>query len=76
VTHCPHCHQRIVQKSGDGRLKIRTKIVAIDGKGIVTSCRRCGQDVALDADPGESLQKMLSAPEPRLVLRPRKSLDE
>lgn len=66
---CP-CGNRVIQKSTDGRLRIRTKIVSIDSDGRAeVVCRSCGRDLVIDLRAGDSLKKALDGPAPRLVLR-------
>jgi hypothetical protein len=67
MSHCPHCRARVIQRGQDGRLKVRTAIIAITEKSVIAACKRCGGDVSLDLQPGESLVKALT--QPRLVIR-------
>jgi hypothetical protein len=68
---CPTCGKRIVQIGLDGKVKIRTNIVCFQksGYGAVIVCRHCKNDVMVDLNIGESLQKALT---PRLVIKARK----
>lgn len=75
---CPHCSARVVQKANDGKLKVRTSILAMGSEGVEVVCRRCGGDVPLPLEMGAELRKALEsspAQRGRLVLR-RKILDE
>jgi hypothetical protein len=77
---CPACNHRVAQKSSDGKLRIRTKIVSFrkDGKAEIV-CQRCGKDLLIDLAIGPELKRALETPSPRLVLkpaRPNKILDE
>jgi len=73
VIRCPSCHTRIVRKSSDGKLKIRTSILAI-GKSLAgislveVVCKKCGTDVPIDLTMGIELEKALSEPIKRLVI--------
>jgi transcription elongation factor Elf1 len=68
--NCPRCNARIVHKSMDGKVKIRTSIVAFGPGGTEVICRKCGADVPVDVRLGDGLAKALDAlPAQRLVVR-------
>lgn len=71
VPRCPKCNARVIQKSlDDGKIRIRTNVVAFSADGAAVVCKRCGEDVPLDLELGAELRKALGAePEPRLVVR-------
>jgi hypothetical protein len=64
-----------VQKSGDGKLKVRTSMLAMGKSGVEVVCRKCGGDVPLPLEPGAELRKAMQEPAPRLKLVLRKVLD-
>jgi len=68
IPRCPHCHAVMLQKSADGKIKVRTNIVIFDGPRTIVKCRRCKADVALDVQMGEGLRKAVAAG-PRLIVR-------
>lgn len=69
MTRCPHCNAKVVQKSLDGKVRIRTNIVAFGSGGddAEVKCRKCGHSVPLDLQLGQELRKALVGP--RLVVR-------
>jgi DNA-directed RNA polymerase subunit RPC12/RpoP len=69
IPRCPKCRSRIIQKSADGKLKIRTNIVVFGPQGAEVVCRKCGSDVPVDLHLGEPLRKALQESEPPLVVR-------
>ena len=70
LPRCPSCNARVVQKSLDGKVRIRTNILAFGGDGAEVNCRRCGASVPLDLELGQELRKALADQSaPRLVLR-------
>lgn len=68
---CPKCNNKIIHKSLDGKVKIRTSIVAFGPTGAEVVCQKCGTDVPVDMRLGEELSKALDAlpPPPRLIVR-------
>jgi len=74
VSRCPKCNTLIVYAAGDGKLKIRTRMLAITKSRIEVVCRHCGADVPLDLTIGDKLLKALEDQPPRLVIR--KALDQ
>jgi hypothetical protein len=60
----------VLQKSLDGKIKVRTNIVVFDGARTIVKCRRCKADVPIDVQIGDSLRKALAGG-PRLVVRNR-----
>lgn len=68
MTRCPACHARVVQKSMDGKVRIRTNIVAFGDHGAEVNCRKCGTAVPLDLYLGDGLRKALEIG-PRLLVR-------
>jgi len=75
MTRCPNCRSRVVRKSRDGKLKVRTRIVAMKADVVEVVCQKCGADVPLDLVPGDELRKALAEPIRRLVLKSSKPLD-
>ena len=69
LVRCPKCRERIIQKSMDGKLRIRTNIVVFGEDGATVVCKGCGTDIPVDLVPGEVLQKAFLAKGPKLVLR-------
>jgi hypothetical protein len=73
LPRCPACNARVVQKSGDGRVRIRTSIVAFKPDGTAeVCCKSCGAAVPIDLQLGPELRKSLEANQPatsRLVVR-------
>jgi len=68
IPRCPHCRAVILQKSLDGKIKIRTNIVVFDEDRAIVKCRRCKTDVPVDVQLGAELRKALNGG-PRLVVR-------
>ena len=67
---CPHCRANVVQKSLDGRVRIRTQGVIVFGPdGAQAICKACRKPVALDLVMGAGLRKSLDRSDPPLVLR-------
>ena len=66
--YCPECKARVVQMGSDGRIKLRTKLLAIDpDTGLAKAvCKQCGAEVAVDIKAGDALVRALSAPKLRL----------
>ena len=59
-----------MQKSLDGKIKVRTNILVFDGERTIVKCRRCKADVPLDVQLGAELRKALAEDGgPRLVVR-------
>lgn len=67
IPRCPKCNSRVIQKSGDGKVRIRTNIVAFGPGGAEVNCRKCGTAVLLDLELGQDLKKALAVP--RLLVR-------
>lgn len=66
---CPHCRANVVQKSLDGRVRIRTQGVIVFGPdGAQAICKACRKPVELDLVMGTSMRKSLDR-DPPLVLR-------
>lgn len=61
MTRCPRCNNKVVHKSADGKVRIRTSIVAFGGNGAEVICQRCGADVPVEVHLGEGLLKALEA---------------
>jgi hypothetical protein len=59
---------RVLQKSEDGKLKIRTNIIVFGDSGAVVKCRKCKADIPVDIRLGDQLQKAAGRPEPRLIV--------
>jgi hypothetical protein len=64
---CPKCRTGLVQKSADGKVKIRTNLIAFDAHGAEAVCKKCGADIPLDVRLGPELRKALDGP--RLIVR-------
>ena len=73
IPRCPHCQTVVLQKSLDGKIKVRTNIVVFDGARTIVKCRRCKADIPIDMQLGDGLRKALAGG-PRLVVR--NSLDD
>jgi len=69
LPRCPCCNTRVVQKSMDGKVRIRTNCVVFSEDGTGAICKKCGAEVPLDMELGESLQRALTGTSPRLVVR-------
>ena len=66
--YCPGCRRKVVQAGADGRLKIRTRLIALEKGGqTVVVCPDCGRDVpvGLQAEPDLWSQ----AQPPKLTIR-------
>lgn len=69
---CPICGNRIIQKTDNGRLRIRTKIISFNNNGKAEIvCRKCGNDIEIDLQMGSDLKKIIKSP--RLILKNKKS---
>jgi hypothetical protein len=53
----------------DGKVRIRTNIVAFSDDGAEVVCRKCGTDIPISLELGSELRKALGTPGPRLVVR-------
>ena len=73
IPRCPTCNSRIIFKSVDGKVRIRTRILVFGEDGASGICKKCGGPVPLDLALGEALQKELAEPPPKLTVR--KSVD-
>ncbi len=69
IPRCPRCNQRIIFKSADGKVRIRTRIIAFGPNGAEGVCKKCGSMVPLDIELGEALRTALAEPPPKLILR-------
>ena len=65
---CPHCRERVLQKSADG-VKLRTTMVIFqeDGHALI-KCRKCKADFLIEATLGDDLRKSLDQTPRRLVV--------
>jgi len=68
IPRCPNCNNRVIQKSRDGKVRIRTNIIAFDGEIAEIVCKKCGSPVVVDVQLGADLRKALQ-PDPRLIVR-------
>ncbi len=60
----------MLQKSLDGRIKVRTNILVFDGDRAIVKCRRCKTDVPIDVQLGKELRKAITESSgPRLIVR-------
>jgi len=76
LPRCPRCRERVVQKSLDGKVRIRSNLIAFGAHGAEAICRKCGAAVPVDLEIGGGLKKALQAEGwPRLIVR-RKVVDE
>ena len=67
---CPSCHRTVLQRSDDGAIKVRTRMLVLRKSGFEVLCRHCSSPVPLDVLPGPSVSDVLSqAPAGRLVIR-------
>jgi hypothetical protein len=74
MTHCPKCHTAVIKKSQDGKIRVRTRIVAFDGElraeGV---CTKCGATIPLPLELAKSFMALLGRR--RLIIKSRKSVD-
>ncbi len=69
IPRCPQCRAPILQKSMDGKIKLRTNILVFDEEvTAIVKCRHCKADVSLDVQLGAELRKALGSG-PRLIVR-------
>jgi hypothetical protein len=73
MTHCPNCRTAFVKKSQDGKIRVRTRIVAFDGPQAEGVCTKCGTTIQLPLELSESFRKALVRR--RLIVRTRKNVD-
>lgn len=69
---CPQCRARLIQKSADGMVRVRTQVLVFDQAGAASAiCRECKCAVPVDVTLGSDLRKSLDerSAETRLVLR-------
>ena len=72
ATRCPHCANRLIQKSAGG-VKLRIQgAVTIDERGARGSCFWCKTEVALPLE----LAKSFELPEERFVIVERVKLND
>jgi hypothetical protein len=66
---CPHCRERVFQKSAGGGVKVRTTLLIFqeDDRALV-KCRKCKADLYIEASLGEELRKALAVPSRRVVV--------
>ena len=69
IPRCPRCHERVIKKSLDGKIRIRTTIVAFSKGRAEIVCRKCGAEIEVDLRLGPELRKALADPGPKLVVR-------
>lgn len=70
IFRCQSCKNRLIQKSTDGRVRLRTKIVVFDGGRAEAICQQCGSAVDIDIHLGANLQKAIDLSSgPRLILK-------
>ena len=69
LPRCPRCNSRIIQKSLDGKVRIRTNVLAFGEDGAEVVCKKCGHGVPLDLEMGAELRKALGESGPRLLVR-------
>ncbi|MBT8428389.1 MAG: hypothetical protein KJN79_00610 [Gammaproteobacteria bacterium] len=72
MIHCPKCRTAVIKKSGDGKVRIRTRIVAFDGATAEGVCTKCGTTIPLPLELAEPIRKALGRR--RLVIS-RKKVD-
>lgn len=72
MIHCPKCRTVVIKKSQDGKIRVRTRIVAFDGLRAEGVCTKCGATIQLPLELAEGIRKALTRR--RLVLR-RKTVD-
>lgn len=73
MTHCPNCHTAVIKKSQDGKIRIRTRIVAFDGTVAEGVCTKCGTTIPLPLELADGIRKALGRR--RLILRRPKRVD-
>lgn len=71
MIYCPKCRAAVVKKSQDGKVRIRTRIVAFDGQQAEGVCTRCGADLVLPLELDEGMRKAIFARR-RLVVAAKK----
>lgn len=65
---CPRCHERLVQRGADGKIRVRVNMLAFSDNGAEVCCRRCGADVPMDIQLGDGLRQAVDQ-QKRLILR-------
>ena len=68
LPRCPRCNAKVMQKSQDGKLRVRTSCLVFDDSDVSAVCKKCGTEVPLDLSLGQSLRKAIT-PNPRLIVR-------
>lgn len=66
MIYCPKCRNAVVKKSQDGRVRVRTRIVAFANGCAEGVCTKCGTTLSLPLELSEPLRKALQK---RLVVR-------
>ncbi len=67
MTHCPNCHTAVIKKSQDGKIRVRTRIVAFDGMVAEGVCTKCGTTIPLPLELAKAFRTALGRR--RLVIR-------
>ena len=67
---CPHCGKKLLQVAADGRVKLRTAVVLLDGPLVKVACRGCGHDIELPVTPKPELLAAVTKAQqgPKLVV--------
>jgi hypothetical protein len=73
MTHCPNCHNAVIKKSQDGKIRVRTRIVAFEDGIAEGVCTKCGTTIPLPLELADGIRKALGRR--RLILRRRKNVD-
>lgn len=71
MIYCPKCRTAVVKRSQDGKIRIRTRIVAFDGSSAEGVCARCGADISLPLELSEGLRKAIFASRRLIVVGKR-----
>jgi len=65
---CPTCRKKVLQKSDDGAVRIRTRILVFRSPvDAMVVCQHCGHEVPVDISLGKSTDADVRAP--KMVLR-------
>jgi hypothetical protein len=73
MIYCPKCRNAVLKKSQDGKIRVRTRIVAFDGLRAEGVCTKCGTTIPLPLELTEPIRKALS--HRRIVVKIRKTVD-
>lgn len=74
MTHCPNCHNAVIKKSQDGKIRVRTRIVAFEDGVAEGVCTKCGTTIPLPLELVKGIRRALTRR--RLVIRKRVDIPE